>query len=115
MRVLFIDDDHLIRRSMGYYFRKKVSIFVALESAEQALDRMKEEVFDVVICDYRLPGMDGLCFFENLKESHSRMKKILVTAYSNNRLEKEVKEMGVHAFIQKPFDAKEIEAALVHT
>lgn len=112
MRVLFIDDDQLLRRSMGYYFRKKVSHFVALESAEQALCRLKKEIFDVVICDYRLPGIDGVKFFEILGKRAPPMKKMLVTAFSDRRLEEQVKKTGIHAFIRKPFDAMEIEKAL---
>lgn len=113
LRVLFIDDDHLLRRSMGYIFRKKVSTFIAVETAEQGLQRLKTEIFDVVICDYRLPGMDGLRFFENLEETHPGLDKILVTAYLRDTLEEEAKRSGVRTFIRKPFDANEIESALV--
>ena len=113
LRILFIDDDHLLRRSMGYYFRNKVSTFIAVETAEQGLQRLKTEIFDVVICDYRLPGMDGLRFFENLEETHPGLNKILVTAYLRDTLEEEAKRSGVRTFIRKPFDANEIESALV--
>ncbi len=113
LRVLFIDDDHLLRRSMGYYFRKKVSTFLGVETAEQGLQRLKTEMFDVVICDYRLPGMDGLHFFEKLEETHPGLNKILVTAYPKDTMEEEAKKSVVQSFIRKPFDAKEIEKAIV--
>lgn len=112
LKVLFIDDDRLLRRSMEYYFRKKVSFFLALESAEQALERLKDESFDVVICDYILTGMNGLAFFEALGKTHPDIVKVLVTGYPDDDMSEEVKRIGIDHFISKPFDGKKIERAI---
>lgn len=114
LKVLFIDDDQLLRRSMLYYFKKKVSFFLSLESAEQALERMEKDPFhfDVVICDYRLPGMDGLAFLEKLGGLHAGTKRILVTAYGDRDLEERSRGMGIDHFIPKPFDGEKVERAM---
>ncbi|MBW1955382.1 MAG: response regulator [Deltaproteobacteria bacterium] len=114
LKVLFIDDDHLLRRSMSYYFKNKVFFFLALENAEQALERMEKDPshFDVVICDQRLPGMDGLTFFERLGVRLPDLKKILVTAHVNGDLEERSRRMGIAHFISKPFDGERIERAI---
>ncbi|MBW1923686.1 MAG: response regulator [Deltaproteobacteria bacterium] len=111
LHVLFVDDDHLLRRAMAWYFEKKVSAFVALESAEEALGRLKTEIFDVVICDYSLPGMDGLRFFEMTEGSGAGFTRILITAFSTKTLEKETEKRKI-ILVRKPFDAKEIERVL---
>ena len=113
LKVLFIDDDWLLRSSMEYYFRKKVFSFVVLESAEEAIERLKDERFDVVISDYKLPGMNGLTLFETLGKTHPDMVKILVTGYPDDVLEENAKKIGVNNFIQKPFHAEKIRRALI--
>ena len=67
-KILLIDDDQYIRSSLEYYFKKKTLAFVTLESAEEALELIKHEAFDVIICDYKLPRMNGLDFFFHLYE-----------------------------------------------
>ncbi|MBW1959062.1 MAG: response regulator [Deltaproteobacteria bacterium] len=113
LKILFIDDDWLLRSSMEYYFKKKVFSFVVIESAEQAIERLKDERFDVVICDYKLPGMDGLTFFENLYNKHPGMKKILITAYGDKDLEESAHMVGINHFILKPFDSEKIKRAIM--
>jgi DNA-binding NtrC family response regulator len=97
---------------MEYYFKKKSSTFIALDSAEEALERLKDETFDVVICDYHLPGMNGLTFFEVLEKIHPGRVKILVTAIIDTDLIKEAKKIGIHNIIQKPYNSHDIEIAL---
>jgi len=113
LRILLIDDNQSLRSSMGYYFRNKLSCFVALENAELALEKLQEQSFDVVICDHRLPGMDGLAFFKKLSRSHPGIKKILITAYGHLELEREAGKIGIHHLILKPFDSEQIERALL--
>ena len=97
---------------MEYYFKRKVSTFIALESAEEALERLKDESFDVIICDCYLPGMNGLNFFEVLEKIHPGRIKILVTALADKDLIKEAKRLGIRNIIRKPFHSHDIEKAL---
>ncbi len=113
LRILFVDDNAFLCQSMTHYFRNKVASFVTALNAEDALGRLKEQVFDVVICDYRLPGMDGLQFFEEMAGKFSAVRKILITAYGDKGLENRAREIGIGAVIPKPFDGKQIEAAMV--
>ena len=48
-KILLIDDDQYIRNSLTYYFKKKTLAFAALENAEEALELLKHELFDIVI------------------------------------------------------------------
>ena len=111
-KILLVDDDQSIRLSLSYYFRNKVGAFMALESAEEALDHLKDEAYDIIICDYSLPGMDGLAFFKELNGHNYRVLKILVTAFGNLEIAVQAIRMGVHDFIMKPFQAATVEQSI---
>ena len=111
-KILLVDDDESIRLSLSYYFRNKVGAFMALESAEEALDHLKDEAYDIILCDYSLPGLDGLAFFQELSRQNNRVLKILVTAFGNLEIAVQAIRIGVHDFIMKPFTAATVEKSI---
>ena len=111
-KILLVDDDQSIRLSLSYYFGKKCSAFVCRETAELALQHLEIEDYNIILCDYRLPGMDGLTFFQELHRLHSPALKILITAFGTLELAIEAIKLGVHDFILKPFNAPTVEQSL---
>ena len=113
IRILLIDDDKLLRDSVSFFFRPTTSKFVAVDSAEKGIRELTNQDFDVVICDYRLPGMDGIGFFGNLSKMNIRVKKVLISAFVDAELRNKAIEVGVNCIIPKPFDLKEITKAIL--
>jgi DNA-binding NtrC family response regulator len=109
MKVLLIDDDESIRVAMEYYFKKKTRTFFTVEDAEVAIRFLKKEAWDIIICDYKLPGMNGIDFF---KRVDLNVIKILITAYASKEVASEARRAGIHDFIQKPFTTKVIKDSL---
>ncbi|MDD5640233.1 MAG: response regulator [Syntrophales bacterium] len=112
-KILLVDDDQSIRLSLFYYFGKKCAFFGCRETAEQALEHLQKEAYDIIICDYRLPGMDGLSFFQELHRLEVPVLKVLITAFGNMELAIEAIKAGVHDFILKPFNAHTVEQSLL--
>ena len=112
MSMLLIDDDEWIRDSLSIYFEGEGCHIKALETAEEGLESLKKHSYDIIIVDYRLPGMDGLDFLKRIKRLYPRIIKILITAYGDKQIEIEAMQIGVHDFIEKPFTTKTIEASL---
>ena len=81
---LLIDDDDLIRDSLGIVFNANSQQFIAVESAEKGLDLIEKKKIDVIICDYRLPGMNGFEFFKRVSKFLPNVVKILITAYGDD-------------------------------
>jgi YesN/AraC family two-component response regulator len=111
-KILLIDDDEWIRDSMGSFFDSEGCLFQAVETAEAGIDALRVRDYDIIITDYRLPGMDGLSFFNRIRTSHATAIKILITAYGDDTLADQSVEAGVNDYIQKPFDMRDIEDAL---
>lgn len=111
-KILLIDDDEWIRDSMGSFFDSEGCLFLAVESAEAAIDALRAQDYDIIISDYRLPEMDGLAFFSQIRTSHETAIKILITAYGDDTLAARSVEAGITDYIQKPFDMRDIQGAI---
>ena len=112
MRILLIDDDEWIRDSMKLFFESEGCHLLALETAEEGAEAIKRQAYDIIIADYRLPGMDGIEFFRHLQKLHPNVIKILITAYGSEEVVSEATELGIQDFIEKPFTSETIERSL---
>ena len=112
MNILLIDDDEWIRDSMRIFFETEGCRLTSLETAEEALEIIHRQDFDLVICDYKLPGLSGLTFLKEFLQVQVHALTMLITAYKTDDLVSEAKKIGVHAFIAKPFNSETIEASL---
>ena len=65
-RLLLIDDDEWIRDSLSLFFELQGCSLVALETAEEGLKELSRRSYDIIIADYKLPGMNGLEFFKRI-------------------------------------------------
>ena len=86
MNILLVDDDEWIRDALCIYFESEDCRIYAHETAEKALAELDRRKFDVIITDYKLPGMDGISFLERIKKSHPKAVKIMITAYASDSL-----------------------------
>ena len=112
MKILLVDDDEWIRDSLSLFFEAEGCNLLAFETAEEAISVVKQQAYDIVISDYKLPGMDGLEFLRRVKEKRPNAFEVLITAYANCDLLKEAKEIGVKDIIPKPFTSKDVETSL---
>jgi len=112
LKTLLVDDDELIRDSLKIAFTAKGCSMRVAENAEQGLQAITEEQFDIIISDYRLPGMNGLDFIKQAAVTQPQAVKFLITAYRDDHIFSEAARMGVNEFIEKPFSVKALVALL---
>lgn len=113
LKTLLIDDDEMIRNGLTIAFQNKGCSLKACENAEKGLQTLKAERFDIVICDLRLPGIDGLQFFSMAEAQQPYMLKILISGYGDVEVQRASRKMGLDAFMPKPFSIKELINLLV--
>ena len=106
MNMLLIDDDEWIRDSLSIYFDSEGCRIVTCGSAEEGLRALDRQRFDIIIADYRLPGMDGIEFFEKSRLTHPDVAKILITAYPADTVSCQAMQAGVQKVIPKPFTSR---------
>jgi len=112
MKTLLIDDDEFVRDSLRLLFESKGCCLTAVETAEEAIEALKAQDYELIITDFRLPGMDGLEFCKKIKETFPHAMKILITAYGSRAVADEAMTIGVRELIEKPITSTAIEASL---
>jgi len=111
-KILLIDDDEWIRDSMTLFFESEECRIKALETAEEGLEELKEHVYDIIIIDYKLPGINGLEFLERIQDLYPNAIRILISAYGNKKVVDKAKNIGIQDYIEKPFTSEIIEECL---
>ena len=107
-KILLIDDDEWIRDSLSLFFESEGCELLALETAEEGVQAVSEQTYDIILADYKLPGMNGLEFFERVKTHGVPVVKILITAFGSEEVIKEASSIGIVDIIEKPLTTKTI-------
>ena len=111
-KTLLVDDDEFIRDSLKIAFTTKGCPIRVAETAEEGLQAIKEEQFDIIISDFKLPGMNGLDFLKLATVTQPQAVNILITAYRDEYCFSEAVRIGVTELIEKPFSVKALVALL---
>jgi DNA-binding response OmpR family regulator len=113
-RVLVVDDNHEVRRMVTASIKTLGAEIDVLDvpSAEEALFIIASLSFDLVVLDFRLPGMSGLEMVDRLRKHKPEIKIILVTGVEDTATRQQVAQAGVAAFFYKPIDIATFLAAV---
>ena len=112
-KILLVDDDEWIRDSLTLYFDTEGCQMIAVETAEEGMELLKQQDYDIILLDYKLPGIDGLTFSREIQEICPDAIKILITAYKNKKIVSEAVNVGIQDLIDKPFTIKTIEDSML--
>ena len=100
-KALLIDDDEFVRDSMSFFFRSKGWRIIGLPTAEDGLNILASRTFDIIFCDYLLPGINGIEFFKRIEKSHPDAVKILISSYATYDVALDAWRAGVDDYIKK--------------
>jgi len=103
VRLFLIEDDPLVREYLSLSFQRKGCQVTAFDNAEEALKILCSQNCNAILCDYELPGMNGIEFFWKVSESSPDVIRILMTGYKSTEACKEARKAGIDEFIEKPF------------
>ncbi len=103
MKVLIVDDEALIRRSLRRVFELKGHQVFEAENGVVGLEKWRHECPNVVILDVLMPGLTGPQVLKEIGEQ-SKSRVILISAYTGEYDHKKACEMGADIFIPKPFE-----------
>ncbi len=106
--ILLVDDEPLIRLSVGDALRAAGhNVRLASDGAE-ALNLIAEKVYDVVVTDVRLPRADGFTVFRKARQVSPATDVIIITAFGQVKDAVAALKDGAHDYLTKPFDADEL-------
>lgn len=108
--ILVIDDEELVSRSLIKLLKNNGYAASIARSGPEALEKVKAAGFDLIICDVRMPGMDGIetikcirAYLEKLNKKH--IPEVLITGYADVDKYESAMNMEVADYLYKPFDS----------
>jgi len=106
--ILIVDDHDEIREHLGKLFEHEGYRVVQASTGEEALERLREQKFAIVISDVQMPNMDGIELTRHVREKHADTDIILITGFGNIQQAVEAMKLGASDYISKPFQPEVI-------
>ena len=107
-KILIIDDEHLNRVVLKQTLNKEGYQIIEAEDGEKGIQLLKTENPDLVLTDFRMPGMNGLEVLEEVHKINSRVPVILLTAFGDVALTIKSIQVGAFDYIEKPFNPTQL-------
>jgi DNA-binding NtrC family response regulator len=111
-RILVVDDEEIVVRSCLRILGEGDYEAEGVASGEEALRRIEERPYDVVILDIMMPKMDGMEVLRRVKESHPDIDVIMVTGLSQIETAVRSMKLGAFDYLPKPFDPDELKVVV---
>ncbi|HPZ36890.1 MAG TPA: response regulator, partial [Bacteroidales bacterium] len=102
-RILIVDDEKSVRETLREMLEYEGYEVVEADSGLQALDLFSQNSFDVVLCDIKMPGMDGMELLEKILQSYD-IPVIMISGHGTIDTAVDAIKKGAFDFIIKPFD-----------
>ena len=112
MKILIIDDDDGLRKSVSLILTDADYEVVLAEDGESGLSTAHEQKPDLILCDVRMPRVDGLEFLASYREAGGEALVLMMTAYGSMELAIEAMKRGAYDYLPKPFGADEVLLAI---
>ncbi len=107
-RVLIVDDEPGLRQSLGLLLTDAGFEVVAESDGRRALERASQEPFDLILCDVRMPELDGLAFLREYQTRGGGALIIMMSAYGGEEAALAAMKEGAYDYIPKPFRSDEV-------
>jgi DNA-binding NtrC family response regulator len=111
-RILLADDDASLRRVIEFTLQDAGHQVDSVESGRDALDRLREVEYDLVVTDIKMPEVDGLAVLEAARRLTPTAPVILITAYATVEAAVEAMKRGAYDYVTKPFNRDEFKLVL---
>ncbi len=107
-KILIVDDETDLVSALTERLSLRGFEVLGLTASTEALERVEEDDFDLLILDVKMPGMDGPALMHDIRLRHPGLPVILFTGHSSVEDAKRGTQEGAYAYLLKPIDIKEL-------
>ncbi len=107
-KILVVDDEQSMRDFLAIMLKKEGHDIVTARNGTDALKAVQAEIFDLVISDVKMPGIDGIDVLKAVKDVSSETVVIMITAYATAETAVEAMKLGASDYVIKPFKIDEL-------
>ncbi len=106
-KILVVEDDPLMLGALEILLLDEGYEVTTAASGREAIQRAREDHFDLVVCDVRMAEMDGIETLSNLKQQQPDSRSIVITGYASPDVPIQAIKLGVDDYLMKPFDDRQ--------
>lgn len=108
LKALVVDDEEIVRDFLRRFLNLKDIEVKTAEDGYKAIEAVQREEFDIVFVEVRMPGIDGLQTFTELKKINPHIRYVMMSADDTDSRLEEAKKEGADWCFKKPFDIEEL-------
>jgi two-component system, OmpR family, response regulator CpxR len=106
--ILVADDDRTCRESIQKVLERGGHVVRAVADVDSALQAIGDSAFDLIVCDYKMPGKTGLDLLAELRKRECTAPVLMISAFADNDTESAAIELGALDLLIKPFRRQEL-------
>jgi DNA-binding NtrC family response regulator len=107
-KIFIVDDELVMRKSLSGWLERDGYEVDTAESGEEALEKLKETRFDLLLVDIKMEGISGLDVLKHVRENDPDVAVVMITAYGSISTAIEAIKNGAYDYLLKPFDPDEL-------
>jgi DNA-binding NtrC family response regulator len=106
--ILVADDDRMCRDSIQKTLEREGHTVEGAADVDSAMAAVGKQAFDLIVCDYRMPGKTGLDLLAELNEKGSQVPVLMISAYADANTEEAARQLGALELLRKPFRRQQL-------
>jgi DNA-binding NtrC family response regulator len=107
-KVLMVDDEEDFVTTLAERMSMRDLTPDTVLSGEQALQRVQDDVPDVMVLDLKMPGIDGMEVLRRVRKAYPQVQVVILTGHGSEKDEAEARRLGAFAYLQKPVDMEKL-------
>ncbi len=107
-KILIVDDELIVRESLGGWLERDGHTVDKAASGEEALEKCEKNRYDILLLDIKMEGMSGLEVLKRVRENDPDVSVVMITAYGSIPSAIEAMKSGAYEYLLKPFDPDEL-------
>ncbi len=108
MKILLLEDDHLLNNAITKYIKTTGHIVTGFRNGNDAYEAIKTDSFDLLILDINVPGLNGFELLESIHKIKIQIPTIYISALADIEDISHAFDLGCHDYLKKPFHLKEL-------
>ena len=106
--ILIVDDEASVRDSLYQWFTTDGYRVDTADEATTALKKLQDNLWDIILLDIKMPGMDGIEVLKEIKRNYPLIEVIMLTGHASLEIAREGMKLGAFDYLMKPIDLDEL-------
>ncbi len=113
IKVLVLDDEPIVGERLKISLEKAGFVVDAFSSSSEAIAKLQEKTYDILVTDLKMSGPDGLEVLRRAKEACPGIKPVVMTGFTTRETAEEALQSGAIEFIAKPFKIRKLKELMI--